>query len=686
MSDNTQLPSAAGGDTIRTLDRTGLGLPKTEVVQLDAAGSSASKESLVSGNNPLPILGSTDQIRVALALQQAVALAAQPQNGFVPMELTGFYAALTNPLTAYYPQTAAEQAAGVTPINTQYPELNVLRYGALGDDFTDNVVAFTNAKSVASQYEFTAAPTVFFPAGIYRVATPTNWFLNNTGITLQTLGEVIIKSTGTSGHVMDFDAGVGLNGTHCFMLGDWTLDSTNQGVTVGLYTRNVSHSTFQVKVRNVVTSGVQIDGAVRNNYRVVCSTNEEAMTTLPTNGISINASAILSQTSDCYFDLTIEGLTGKTGITIGDAAFNIFVGTSEGNGTGILLPAYPHSFNNTFLNFDLEANTVIDIDNSGRGNAFINCIAGSVLNPGCIWRASASENLWIGGTLTGSAANPALTVTAGATYNSFIGFHANTFITDNGTGTVKWGIELFNSAQTAIQLPGLVTLNAPTGTSCLKMNSAANAYAMNVAGPNVGDQSFGLLISAGTTVNDACVTYRGPLGTVYSQLLGNGVMTLLKSPLASAQTQVVSGLAGFRASDNTAANNTLTADAQLTLTFNETGKYQFEIFLPFYQAVAGTAGFQFDLNSGTATVAAIVFNASGWSTAAVSFVGATTVSTATAMATIATAAASPSWILAKGWLSITVAGTRAVRWAQNTTDVNVTTLKTGAYFQAIKIG
>jgi hypothetical protein len=38
VSDNTQLPPGAGGDTIRTLDKTGTGAPKTEVVALDLGG------------------------------------------------------------------------------------------------------------------------------------------------------------------------------------------------------------------------------------------------------------------------------------------------------------------------------------------------------------------------------------------------------------------------------------------------------------------------------------------------------------------------------------------------------------------------------------------------------------------------------------------------------------------------
>lgn len=53
MSDNTIIPPAAGGDTIRDIDR-GTG-SKTQVVQLDAGGPSTNPEKLVTDGAPLPV-------------------------------------------------------------------------------------------------------------------------------------------------------------------------------------------------------------------------------------------------------------------------------------------------------------------------------------------------------------------------------------------------------------------------------------------------------------------------------------------------------------------------------------------------------------------------------------------------------------------------------------------------------
>jgi hypothetical protein len=50
---------------------------------------------------------------------------------------------------ALYPQTSAERVRGVTPVSHQYPEMNVMRYGARGDGLTDDAAAFQNAFDVA---------------------------------------------------------------------------------------------------------------------------------------------------------------------------------------------------------------------------------------------------------------------------------------------------------------------------------------------------------------------------------------------------------------------------------------------------------------------------------------------------------------------------------------------------------
>src|SRR3954471_17126388 len=64
-----------------------------------------------------------------------------------------------------YPRTAAEMAAGVTPLNTSYPPGHVLRYGMVEGKNIDtnvNTLIFTSMMSVAAANK---GMEVYFPVG-----------------------------------------------------------------------------------------------------------------------------------------------------------------------------------------------------------------------------------------------------------------------------------------------------------------------------------------------------------------------------------------------------------------------------------------------------------------------------------------------------------------------------------------
>jgi hypothetical protein len=165
-----------------------------------------------------------------------------------------------------------------------------------------------------------------------------------------------------------------------------------------------------------------------------------------------------------------------------------------------------------------------------------------------------------------------------------------------------------------------------------------------------------------------------------------GNVAVAASPLSKSVTQVYTGVAGYRTADATANSATLTADTDLTLTFNETGHYKIEIELSFYEATLGSGGFQFDLNSGTATLGTFWLNVSGYGTALFGNAGITSAATATGVGTVVTSSTAPSWIKATGYVNVTVAGTLAIRWAQNTLlAIDPTTLKKGSSFLAKKM-
>lgn len=90
-----------------------------------------------------------------------------------------------------YPQTAAEIAAGVTPVSYAYAVYNVKRYGAKGDGATDDTAAIQTALNLAGS---TGLASVFFPNGNYKVTS--TLIIKGENITLY--GEGVWASTVTS--------------------------------------------------------------------------------------------------------------------------------------------------------------------------------------------------------------------------------------------------------------------------------------------------------------------------------------------------------------------------------------------------------------------------------------------------------------------------------------------------------
>lgn len=80
---------------------------------------------------------------------------------------TGYY--VNGVIVPNYPRTAAEIAAGVTPVNYGYAPGNALRYGCVGDDSTLNDTCIAN--DIAAAVASGGTGFVYFPAGIYKHAS-----------------------------------------------------------------------------------------------------------------------------------------------------------------------------------------------------------------------------------------------------------------------------------------------------------------------------------------------------------------------------------------------------------------------------------------------------------------------------------------------------------------------------------
>jgi hypothetical protein len=106
----------------------------------------------------------------------------------------------------FYPRTAAEIAAGVTPTNYAYPPGDVRRYGAVGDGVTDDGAAIQTAINVMA----VGGGVVYLPASVYIFASPItlakNVIYRGDGKSIDVAKSTVLKYTGSSDALVDLQA------------------------------------------------------------------------------------------------------------------------------------------------------------------------------------------------------------------------------------------------------------------------------------------------------------------------------------------------------------------------------------------------------------------------------------------------------------------------------------------------
>lgn len=302
-------------------------------------------------------------------------------------------------------------------------------------------------------------------------------------------------------------------------------------------------------------------------------------------------------------------------------------------------------------------------------------------------------------TLLGSTASPTILLSSASPVLKFSE-------TDQAADEKNWGVfptsKLFqmraiNDAGSTSITFFQVTRGTGTAISNISIGDSTNNNSYTFGSTGVATFS-GAIVTPRVVVNGSTVPANGiylPAANtvgistntaVRVTIDATGNVAAATSPLSKSITQVFTGVAGYRTADTTANSATLAADTDLTLTVNETGHYKIDIELSFYEATLGSGGFQFDLNSGTATIGTFWLNVIGFGTALFGNAGITSVATATGIGTVVTSNTAPSWIKATGYVNITGAGTLAIRWAQNTLlAIDPTALKKGSSFVLTKV-
>lgn len=457
--------------------------------------------------------------------------------------------------------------------------------------------------------------------------------------------------------------------------------------------------------------GLEIDDPGANSQQLALGTsNTESFikTTGTGNQLSLYTSAILRAVINSAGNVTVNAPTSGVGLTVNGATGAQAMLVSAGAGQQAIVATAGADLAGILIN-GAQNNVSLTLNNTA---------AGATAN----WRISSSAtgsgfgagNLAIGTASTqyanflGTTGELHLLNTIGSTYggqfvliNSSVGA-TNTakYFRINPTG----GLELINSAYSAnlfsisdagaVNIAGTLTGAAATFSGLVTQNSVGGSGGgYNVNAPAATQINALQMAQTGQTT---WVIYE-PASNSDFRIFGGadrliitnaGAVQIPTSPLSATVTQAMTGLAAFKPTATTSANNTLTSDAALTITFNETGWYEVEIWLPVFEATSGAGGFQFNfLNGGTAGFANVTWTALAFGTALVARSALTSPATVISAATVSTASASPSWFLAKGQIQVTSTGTAAVQWAQLATlGADPTTLMAGAYVKATKQG
>ncbi len=276
-------------------------------------------------------------------------------------------------------------------------------FGVTGDGTTDDLAAlilFRDAVIASS------SKAMILPAGTYAISAKLE--LGYAGLKVVALGKVTFKHTGT-GVAISFDAGAAPATTTIFDIEfGWGNDiyvTGNASTTDLVFVRSCHHCKIAANVRNG-TTGLRVNFSVMSQFRIICSSNQAAFTTVPVNALLTDVRNAGETVTDCQFYVIAEGVSGM-GVDLTSCVGCEFVGTSEAN-TGGGVRVRGTSIRNTFTGFDCEANGTNsqDWNIEGTTNTFINCIG--VLTTSTLENiVSGSYNTFIGGRYDGMEVNSA---------------------------------------------------------------------------------------------------------------------------------------------------------------------------------------------------------------------------------------------------------------------------------------
>ena len=303
MADNTLLNIGAGGDTIRTLDRTGTGTPKTEVVQLDLGGADPNREVLIVAGQQVmslsvPVVIAGDQIPVAISVDDRGRVLDDDGIPFVNPNVPGAdiatgdkqtqqltalnqIAASNPPFAAYTPTVGTVTASGqiIGPVTLSGASRAVVWYaGTFG-----NVTLFTEVSNDGINWNqiWGSRPAYFTDPGNYIVAANTTTSDSfDVGGYLQFRVRVAAATSGVMNVIITPAAGVGPQTVNAIVSGQASVATASttrpvpvSGVDGGGLIRNVLTDTTGVVQTNSSLAAIETGGNLTSLVSAMATLN-----------------------------------------------------------------------------------------------------------------------------------------------------------------------------------------------------------------------------------------------------------------------------------------------------------------------------------------------------------------------------------------------------------------------------
>jgi|GEM_PF-4802787 len=263
-------------------------------------------------------------------------------------------------------------------------KLNILRFGAIGDNATDNTVAIGKALNFCRNYG--KAITLFFPNGVYKFYDIGNIAIKDLTIKGESFRGVILKclKEGIALNINAFENATNQTPFCQNMNLENLVIEGQQNTTVLIYVQGLARCNWEnVAVREANKNegiGFYLKGVQLSNFKnLQCSIDIDSMSNVPYQGLKIeyghrNNIGVGNSSNNSFYDAKMEGLYFGINIVAGDQ--NVFyTGTSEScRNYGVMVGE--NCRYNTFIGTGFENPAAIaDILDYGIHTIYMNCYA-----------------------------------------------------------------------------------------------------------------------------------------------------------------------------------------------------------------------------------------------------------------------------------------------------------------------